>query len=325
MGGRLAGGAGPVLGAVYGAAGPPGPPYIAGLIGPGDRKSIRPMAARLGLRSYDALHHFVSTGRWDAEPLGAELLAQADRLVGGPDAVLIVDDTALPEKGTASLGVAPQYASRLGRNANCQTLVSLTPASGEVPVPIALRLFLPESWTADAVRLDKAGVPPERRTFRTKPEIALEEIDRVLAARVRFGCVLAEAGYGRSAPFLRALTERGLRWAVGSPAKPGAPADEGRARARPLRGPLLDGAAPARAPDHDRLAFLQHRRLEQAKRGKKRPLATPQPALGSKDHRRSPHAAAPADPMPALPRMNQSTTRNRKAKVVLEVNPGRFL
>ncbi len=194
------------------------PLYVAGLIGPGDRKSIQPMAARLGLRSHDALHHFVSAGRWDAEALAAELLAQADRLVGGPEAVLIVDDTALPKKGTASVGVAPQYATVLGKNANCQTLVSLTLASGDVPVPIALRLFLPESWTADAVRLDKAGVPLERRAFRTKPEIALEEIDRIRATAVRFGCVLADAGYGRSAPFRQALSERGLRWAVGIPA-----------------------------------------------------------------------------------------------------------
>jgi SRSO17 transposase len=177
------------------------------------------MAARLGLRSHDALHHFVSAGQWDAEPLGAELLAQADRLVGGPEAVLIVDDTALPKKGTASVGVAPQYATVLGKNANCQTLVSLTLASDEVPVPIALRLFLPESWTADTARLERAGVPPERRTFRSKPEIALEEIDWVRAAGVRFGCVLADAGYGRSAPFRQALSERGLRWAVGIPAK----------------------------------------------------------------------------------------------------------
>ena len=76
--------------------------YIAGLIGPGDRKSIQPMAARLGLRSHDSLHHLVSAGRWEAEPLGAELLAQADRLVEGTDAVLSVYDTALPKKGSAS-------------------------------------------------------------------------------------------------------------------------------------------------------------------------------------------------------------------------------
>lgn len=94
------------------------PLYVAGLIGPGERKSVQPMAERLGLSNHDRLHHFVSAGRWDAAPLEAELLAQADGLVGGPDAYLVIDDTALPKKGTASVGVAPQYASALGKNAN---------------------------------------------------------------------------------------------------------------------------------------------------------------------------------------------------------------
>ena len=123
------------------------PLYIAGLIGSGDRKSVQPMAARLGLGSHDRLHHFVSSVAWDAAPLEGELLVQADRLVGGADAVLVIDDTALPKKGTRSVGVAPQYASALGKTANCQTLVSLTLAQGEVPVPVSLRLFLPEAWT----------------------------------------------------------------------------------------------------------------------------------------------------------------------------------
>ena len=75
------------------------PLYIAGLIGPGERKSIQPMARRLGLGTHDGLHHFVSAKGWDTAPLEAELLAQANRLVGGPDAYLILDDTALPKKG----------------------------------------------------------------------------------------------------------------------------------------------------------------------------------------------------------------------------------
>lgn len=193
------------------------PLYVAGLIGPGERKSVQPMAHRLGLTSHDGLHHFISAGRWDAAPLEAELLVQADRLVGGPDAVLVIDDTALPKKGAASVGVAPQYASALGKNANCQTLVSLTLARDEVPVPVALRLFLPEAWTNDPARLDRAGVPAERRPFRTKPELALAELDRVTAAGVRFGAVLADAGYGLSAPFRQGLSARGLTWAVGIP------------------------------------------------------------------------------------------------------------
>src|SRR5246127_2925993 len=157
------------------------PLYVAGLIGPGDRKSVQPMAQRFAPGDYDQLHHFVAAGVWDAAPLQAELLVQADRLVGGDDAVLVIDDTALPKKGSHSVGVAPQYASALGKTSNCQTLVSLTLARGEVPVMVALRLFLPESWTSDRVRLKRAGVPAEHRTARTKPEIALGEIDRMIA------------------------------------------------------------------------------------------------------------------------------------------------
>ena len=158
------------------------PVYVAGLIGAGDRKSVQPMAARDGEVGYDQLHHFIASGVWDAAPLDKALLTEADRLVGGADAWLIVDDTALPKKGEHSVGVAPQYASSLGKTANCQSLVSLTLASREVPVMVGLRLFLPESWTEDSERMARARVPEDRRTALTKPEIAIEEIDRVIAS-----------------------------------------------------------------------------------------------------------------------------------------------
>src|SRR5579864_2682939 len=193
------------------------PLYVAGLIGPGDRKSVGPMAERMAPGDYDQLHHFVSDGIWDEKPLELELACQADALVGGAGAVLVVDDTALPKKGSHSVGVAPQYASALGKTANCQTLVSLTLAKDEVPVMIGLRLFLPDSWTRDGDRMAKARVPEDWRAARTKPEIALAEIDRIRAAGVRFATVLADAGYGLSAPFRQGLDARGLKWAVGSP------------------------------------------------------------------------------------------------------------
>jgi len=191
------------------------PLYVSGLIGPGDRKSIQPMAKRLALGECDQLHHFIADGIWDAGPLETELLVKADKLVGGSEAVLVIDDTAIPKKGTHSVGVAPQYASALGKTANCQSLVSLTLASREVPVMVGLRLFLPESWTDDPERMTRAHVPKDRQTALTKPEIAIEEIDRVIAAGARFGCVLADSGYGSSGPFRQALSERGLLWAVG--------------------------------------------------------------------------------------------------------------
>ena len=193
------------------------PLYVAGLIGPGERKSIEPLAARMAPGAYDRLHHFVCDGVWDASPLEEELALQANDLVGGGDAVLVVDDTALPKKGTHSVGVAPQYAGVLGKTANCQTLVSLTLARDDVPVAVGLRLFLPESWTGDVARMKRVGVPPDWCTPKTKPKIALAEIDRLIAVGIRFGAVLADAGYGLSAPFRQGLTERGLTWAVGIP------------------------------------------------------------------------------------------------------------
>ena len=175
------------------------PYYLRGLLLPGECKSIQPMAMRLGLPAHDQLHNFVAGPAWDGAPLEAVLAAKADALVGGPDAVLVVDDTALPKKGSASVGVARQYAGALGKNANCQTLVSLTLARDEVPVPVALRLFLPREWVADPARLERAGVPEEHRAPRAKGEVALAEIDRLVALGLRFGCVLADAGYGNSA------------------------------------------------------------------------------------------------------------------------------
>ena len=191
------------------------PQYVRGLLDNGGRKSIQPMAERLGLPGHDQLHHFVSSPAWDDAPLWDVLAAQADRLVGGPDAVLVVDDSGLPKKGTASVGVAPQYCGELGKTANCQVLVSLTLARGEVPVPVGLRLFLPAAWTDDPGRCDAAGVPEAAQAARTKPAIALAEIDRVIDAGLRFGCVLGDAGYGSSPGFRQGLDERGLVWAVG--------------------------------------------------------------------------------------------------------------
>jgi SRSO17 transposase len=193
------------------------PLYLRGLLGPGERKSLQPMAARLGLGGHDQLQHFIASSAWDDAPLWSVLAQQADKLVGGPQAWLVIDDTALPKKGTMSVGVLPQYCGQLGKKANCQSLVSLTLAQGEVPVPVGLRLFLPEKWTSDPQRCAQAGVPEAAIAPHSKGEIALDELDRLTATGVRFGAVLADAGYGASAAFRQGLDARGLRWAVGIP------------------------------------------------------------------------------------------------------------
>jgi SRSO17 transposase len=193
------------------------PLYLRGLLGPSERKSLQPMATSLGLSGHDQLQHFIASPAWDDAPLWRVLAEQADRLVGGPEAVLVIDDTALPKKGTLSVGVARQYCGQLGKRANCQALVSLTLAGREVPVPVGLRLFLPAEWVSDPERCAAAGVPDEDVVVQAKGEIALAEVDRLIAAGVRFGLTLADAGYGASAAFRQGLSKRGLTWAVGIP------------------------------------------------------------------------------------------------------------
>src|SRR5215203_2442870 len=157
------------------------PLYLRGLLGPGERKSLQPMAARLGLSGHDQLQHFIASPAWDDAPLWRALAEQADRLVGGPGTALVIDDTALPKKGTLSVGVARQYCGQLGKQASCQALVSLTLARDEVPVPVGLRLFLPEEWTSQPERCARAGVPGAEVVARSKGEIALAELDRLRA------------------------------------------------------------------------------------------------------------------------------------------------
>jgi SRSO17 transposase len=211
------------------------------------------MAARVAPGDTQQLHHFVSTSPWATAPLEDELVKAADRLVGGPEAVLVIDDTALVKQGRHSAGVKRQYCGQLGKRANCQSLVSLTVARSEVPVGVGLRLFLPEDWAADAGRRAAAGVP-DTVAYRPKWRIALDEVDRILASGARFGFVLADAEYGKAAGFRAGLAERRLAYAVGIlPAQKVYPADvilsfpERRPTGRPRKHPVPSAASVAAA------------------------------------------------------------------------------
>lgn len=190
------------------------PLYLHGLLVPGERKSIEPIAERVAPGHEQELRHFVSESEWDDDALEDLLWEKADALLGCEDAVAIVDDTALPKKGKHSVGVAHQYCGALGKQANCQCLVSVTLAKDDVPLPVALRLYLPEDWTRDRERCDTAGVPQDV-VFRAKWQIALEELRRLKKAGIRFGSVLADAGYGVCAEFREELSKLGWLWAVG--------------------------------------------------------------------------------------------------------------
>ena len=195
--------------------------YCQGLMLPLARKSVEPLAAGIDPHAvrarHQALHHFVAKSDWSDAALLERVRAWVEPARGRRKDVeryWIVDDTGFPKKGRHSVGVARQYCGQLGKQDNCQVAVSLTLATGEASLPVAWRLYLPEEWAADAARRARAGVP-DSIAFRTKPQIALEQVRDALAAGMAPGFVLADAGYGNDTAFRDELTGRGLRYAVG--------------------------------------------------------------------------------------------------------------
>jgi SRSO17 transposase len=194
--------------------------YCTGLLLPGERKSVEPMAARLDPgrvgAAHQSLHHFVAKAAWDDAAL---LRAVRDHalpalLERGPIRAWIVDDTGLPKKGRLSVGVARQYCGQLGKRDNCQVAVTLSVAHEAASLPVAYRLYLPEAWADDPARRATAGVP-EEVGFRTKPAIALDQIGRALADGVPPGVVVTDAGYGSDTDFRDGVTALGLAYVAG--------------------------------------------------------------------------------------------------------------
>jgi len=228
--------------------------YCLGLLMPGDRKSVEPMAAVTAPARVAAQHqsllHFVGNAPWSDE----RVLAKVRELVlpsierHGPVEAWIIDDTGFPKKGRHSVGVARQYCGQLGKQDNCQVAVTLSIANHAASLPVAYRLYLPEDWAADAARRDQAGVP-EAIGFATKPEIALDQIRAACAAGIPRGVVLMDAGYGADTGLRTALTSLGLAyvggiqpntsvWAPGKgPLPPKAWSGRGRRASRTRRDP----------------------------------------------------------------------------------------
>jgi SRSO17 transposase len=162
------------------------------------------------------LLHFVGQGGWsDAAVLGQVremVLPRIERY--GPIEAWIIDDTSFPKQGRHSVGVAHQYCGQLGKQANCQTAVSLSLANHDASLPVAYRLYLPKAWAEDDVRRRKAGVP-EEIAFKTKPEIALEQIRWACEVGLPGTMALLDAGYGHDSKLRQGITELGKRYVAG--------------------------------------------------------------------------------------------------------------
>jgi SRSO17 transposase len=222
--------------------------YCKGLLLPGERKSIEPMAARLNPDEVQAtrqsLHHLVAKAPWSDQALLDHVCQQVLPAMQkqGPVVAWIVDDTGFPKKGQHSVGVTRQYCGQVGKQENCRIAVSLSVATWNSSLPIAYRLYLPKEWAEDRERREKTGVP-EGVEFQTKPEIALDQIRAAVAAQVARGVVLADAAYGINTDFRDGLTQLALPYVVGvqssltvwEPGKQPLPAKPRRRMGRPPR------------------------------------------------------------------------------------------
>ena len=193
--------------------------YLLGVLLPGERKSMEPMAERLDPQhtqaKHAALQWFITDSEWDYR-----IVLRTSREYGlpavlakGPLEAWIVDDTEFPKQGIHSVGVAHQYCGVLGKTANCQAAVSLTLANHFAGLPVAYRLYLPEEWTQNPARCKKAGVPSEV-TFKKKWQIALDLVDELLREGVPKAPFLGDAAYGDASEFRDALTARGFPYAL---------------------------------------------------------------------------------------------------------------
>ncbi|MER3439377.1 MAG: IS701 family transposase [Chloroflexota bacterium] len=194
--------------------------YCTGLMLPCERKSVEPMAAVTAPERTAAQHqsllHFVGNAGWSDQKVLAKVremvLPQIER--HGSIEAWIIDDTGFPKKGKHSVGVARQYCGQLGKQDNCQVAVSLSLANHHASLPVAYRLYLPEDWATDSRRRRKSGVP-ETISFKTKPEIALEQIDAACKAGLPRGVVLMDAGYGCNTKLRTAISALALRYVAG--------------------------------------------------------------------------------------------------------------
>jgi SRSO17 transposase len=194
--------------------------YCSGLLLPGERKSVEPMAARVApdnvRRTHQSLHHLVADAPWSDEALLETVRSWVlPRMKeNGPLVAWIVDDTGFVKKGKHSVGVARQYCGQVGKQENCQVAVSLSVTTAQASLPVAWRLYLPESWARDEERRQATGVP-EEIPFQTKPAIALAQIRRAVEQEIPTAPVLADSAYGNDTGFREGITKLSLPYVVG--------------------------------------------------------------------------------------------------------------
>jgi SRSO17 transposase len=186
--------------------------YLRGLMLEGRRKSVEPMAARLGGEvHYQALHHFVAASPWDWRPVRRRL---AEMLVTALEPTAwAVDDTGFPKDGSCSVGVQRQYSGTLGKTANCQLGVSVNAVAEQASCPLDWRLFMPEGWDDDVERRAACRVPGSVR-HRPKWQLALDMVDELAVWGLVPPVLVSDAGYGEVGEFRQGLDDRQIPYVV---------------------------------------------------------------------------------------------------------------
>ena len=190
-----------------------GAQYIQGLLLEGEGKSVVPLASRFPDGNAQAIQQLLHSSPWDSiavrQAMTRKVIAELK-----PVEVCIIDDTGFPKKGEHSVGVARQYSGTLGKVDNCQVAVSLNYATEQGSFPMDWALYLPQSWTEDPQRRQKARIPDEV-SFRRKWELALDLLDRARASDLPLGVIVADSAYGKTTEFREGLQSRGLSHVVG--------------------------------------------------------------------------------------------------------------
>jgi len=233
--------------------------YLRGLIEQGARKSLEPMVERLGGDAdYQSMQQFLADSPWDPELV---VRAVAERVVPVIDVqAWVLDDTGFPKDGKDSPGVKRQYSGTLGKTGNCQIGVSVHAVGAKGTVPLGWVLYLPEEWCEDAERRRKAKIPEEIE-FQTKPELAVELVERAAGWEIGKAPILGDCAYGKNTALRERLNDAGLQYVLsvseevsvfapetifGVPAPRNAGSGRQKTRPRPDREPEQIGALVAR-------------------------------------------------------------------------------
>jgi SRSO17 transposase len=187
--------------------------YLTGLLTELPNKNCDTMATAVPDTSEQRLQEFLTNMQWDEHDLNRQRVEKmsAEATVG--NGALIFDDTGFAKQGQASVGVARQYSGTLGKVGNCQVAVTCCYADARASWPVAVRLYLPQEWSEDPERLQRARVPDDVM-FATKPQIALDLLDQARAWGVPHRCVVTDADYGDNPNFLAGLEARHERYVV---------------------------------------------------------------------------------------------------------------